>query len=620
MKYLNLGILAHVDAGKTSLTERLLFNAGAIDTLGSVDAGSTQTDSLELERQRGITIKSAVATFRVGDVHINLIDTPGHPDFIAEVERVLSVLDAVVLVVSAVEGVQAQTRVLMRTLQRMKIPTLFFVNKIDRMGAQYDSLLANIAAKLTPDVKASGHVVDIGTSSARFVLSDALDRSTAYPVLFGSAITGAGLTELIDAIITLPRRGAQDRADLSARVFKIERGSLGERVAYVRVHAGTVHLRERLIPGKVTGIEVFDNGSVVTSRLASAGQIAKLHGLDVRVGDDIGKVQSTSGTRFSPPMLETIVSTSDPSKTGELFTALTQLAEQDPLINLRQDEQRGEISVTLFGEVQKEVIKDTLGREYGVDAVFSESTIVCIERPSGVGEAVEFKATVGSDALPWDGISNPYLATVGLRIAPGAVGSGVRYGVAKNVLGTMSPAFFKAIEESVSDTLHQGLYGWDVADCEVTLTHTGYWPRQSAMHANFDKSISSTARDFRRLTPVVLLEALRAAGSTVCEPIHAFELELPSQATGPTLAALGRFAAIPFETRAIEHESISVITGEIPVSKLYEFQRQMPGLTNGEGFLQSSFDRYRPVQGQIPIRRRTDRNPLNRKDYFRNCS
>src|SRR6267154_5171379 len=138
MSTVNLGILAHVDAGKTSLTERLLFAAGVIDSVGRVDDGSTQTDSLALERQRGITIKSAVASFAIGDVMVNLIDTPGHPDFIAEVERALSVLDGAVLVVSAVEGVQAQTRVLMRTLQRLRIPTLIFVNKIDRSGAQFD--------------------------------------------------------------------------------------------------------------------------------------------------------------------------------------------------------------------------------------------------------------------------------------------------------------------------------------------------------------------------------------------------------------------------------------------------------------------------------------------------
>src|SRR5215204_1920529 len=165
----NLGILAHVDAGKTTLTERLLFAAGVIDEVGSVDAGSTQTDSLALERQRGITIKSAVVSFVVGDTTVNLIDTPGHPDFIAEVERVLGVLDGVVLVVSAVEGVQPQTRVLMRTLQRLRIPTLLLVNKLDRRGADGERVLGELAERLTPAVVAMGSVTGLGTRECRFV-------------------------------------------------------------------------------------------------------------------------------------------------------------------------------------------------------------------------------------------------------------------------------------------------------------------------------------------------------------------------------------------------------------------------------------------------------------------
>src|SRR5262247_236435 len=152
MRTLNLGILAHVDAGKTTLTERLLFAAGVIDQVGSVDNGNTQTDTLALERQRGITIKSAVVSFAVGDVTVNLIDTPGHPDFIAEVERVLGVLDGAVLVVSAIEGVQAQTRILMRTLQRLGIPTLIFINKIDRAGGSAERVLHGIADRLTPAI------------------------------------------------------------------------------------------------------------------------------------------------------------------------------------------------------------------------------------------------------------------------------------------------------------------------------------------------------------------------------------------------------------------------------------------------------------------------------------
>src|SRR6202012_1709893 len=235
---LNLGILAHVDAGKTTLTERLLYCAGVIDEPGSVDAGTTRTDSLALERERGITVKSAVVSFTVDGTSVNLIDTPGHPDFVAEVERALSVLDGVVLVVSAVEGVQPQTRILWRALQRLRVPTLFFINKIDRRGAGDQRVLADIAERLTPAVIPMGTVRELGTKRAAFRPATVADDVAArlaeqddaglsaylagaagipadwlraklagqvremlvHPVYFGAAITGAGVDVLLGAL------------------------------------------------------------------------------------------------------------------------------------------------------------------------------------------------------------------------------------------------------------------------------------------------------------------------------------------------------------------------------------------------------------------------------------
>jgi len=268
MRCLNLGILAHVDAGKTSLTERLLFEAGVIDAIGSVDAGNTQTDTLALERARGITIRAAVVSFAIGETTVNLIDTPGHPDFIAEVERVLALLDGAVLVISAVEGVQAQTRVLYGALRRLGVPTLFFINKIDRAGAQDTSLLLRIAERLSPNIVAIGEVTDLGLRRAASRAFDAGDpafaaglferlaeqdeallaafvagRTPAYadlraalaaqtrsgrihPVLFGSAITGAGVEALRTQIPELlPARQSDPSAPLSGSVFKVERGA-----------------------------------------------------------------------------------------------------------------------------------------------------------------------------------------------------------------------------------------------------------------------------------------------------------------------------------------------------------------------------------------------------------
>jgi ribosomal protection tetracycline resistance protein len=636
---LNLGILAHVDAGKTSLTERLLHAAGVIDELGSVDDGNTRTDSLALERQRGITIKSAVVSFTVGDTTVNLIDTPGHPDFIAEVERVLSVLDGAVLVVSAVEGVQAQTRVLMRALKRLGIPTLIFVNKLDRMGARFTALLSDIREKLAPDIVPMVSTSDLGTRAASVaagpdpasvieVLAEHDDSVLAayvdgtpvddplvnlkaqtgsglvHPVYAGSAITGAGVDELITGLRRLlPRASGKADNPAEGTVFKVERGPAGEKIAYVRMFEGTLRTRDRLPFGKVTAISVFDRGSSERRQSVVAGEIGLLWGLgDVRIGDAIGEPR-TSQRHFAPPTLETVVVPGNTAERGRLITALTQLAEQDPLINLRQDDLRGEVSVSLYGEVQKEVIEATLAADFGVAVSFRESTTICVERPAGVGEAVEI---IGTD-------SNPFLATVGLRVEPAPVGAGVEFRLGVE-LGSMPYAFFKAVEETVETTLHQGVHGWQVLDCMVTMTHSGYWPRQSHMHQKFDKSMSSTAGDFRNLTPLILLEALRKAGTTVSEPMHRFAMEIPADTFGTVQAALVRLRAVP-RTSTLRGP-VYLVEGDVPAANVHELQRQLPSLTRGEGVLESAFDHYQEVAGEIPSRPRTDHNPLNRTEYL----
>jgi ribosomal protection tetracycline resistance protein len=648
---LNLGILAHVDAGKTSLTERLLHAAGVIDTIGSVDDGSTQTDSLALERQRGITIKAAVVSFAVGDVTVNLIDTPGHPDFIAEVERVLGVLDGAVLVISAVEGVQAQTRVLMRVLRRLRIPTLIFVNKIDRAGARYGELLASIADRLSPAIVAMGAVTGIGTRAAAVLPYDRVGHSAAlselladrddallaayvegepipydrllaglaaqtrraavHPVFFGSAITGAGVDALTAGITwLLPAACGDADAPVSGTVFKVERGPAGEKVAYARMFAGTVRTRDRLAfgagaEGKVTAVAVFERGAAPVRPAVSAGQIGKLWGLaGVRIGDRIGAgAERAERHFFAPPTLETVVEPCRPGERGTLHAALTQLTEQDPLINLRQDEVRQEISLSLYGEVQKEVIQATLQAEYGVQVTFRETTTIHIERLVGTGAAYEIIDTGG----------NPFLATVGLRLAPAPVGAGISFGLAVE-LGSMPYSFFKAVEETVHETLREGLYGWAVPDCAVTMTHSGYWPRQSAMHAGFDASMSSTAGDFRNLTPLVLMDALRQAGTVVYEPLHRFQLELPADLFGAALPVLAKLRAVP--QTSTPRGTAYQVEGEIPAARIHELDQQLPALTRGEGTLETAFARYQPVRAEPPVRSRTDHNPLNRKEYL----
>jgi ribosomal protection tetracycline resistance protein len=640
---LNLGILAHVDAGKTTLTEWLLHAAGVIDELGSVDDGSTQTDSLALEQQRGITIKSAVVSFTIGDVTVNLIDTPGHPDFIAEVERVLSVLDGAVLVISAVEGVQAQTRVLMRALQRLRVPTLVFVNKIDRGGARYDGVLQEIARRLTPAIVPMGSVRDLGTRAAAFtpwaetdaafsadlfsVLAERDDtllaayvddessvsqrrlreklaaqtkRAQMHPVFFGSAITGAGVQALMDGIAELlPAVEGDVAGPVSGTAFKVERGPAGERIAYVRMFSGTVRVRDRLQLGggeeaKVTAIAVFDRGSAVRSSAVTARQIGKLWGLGtVRIGDTIGRRRAApSRPQFAPPSLETAVVPRNAGEKGALHVALAQLAEQDPLINLRQDDTRQELFVSLYGEVQKEVIQETLATDFGLEVTFRETTPICVERPAGPGSAVEI---LGSG-------SNPFLATVGLRIEPAPIDTGVEFRLDVK-LESIPLYVYKAVEEfrqalegTVRETLRRGLYGWEVVDCRVTMTHSGY------------AAPGSTAGDFRKLTGLVLVSALERAGTVVCEPIHRFCLEIPADSLGVMSSALARLGALPQAQES--RGSACMLEGEIPAARVHELRLRLPALTHGEGVLECVPGRYRPVRGRAPKRPRWDATRL----------
>jgi ribosomal protection tetracycline resistance protein len=657
VKTLNLGIVAHVDAGKTTLTERLLFAAGVIDEIGRVDDGSTQTDTLTLERQRGITIKSAVVSFVIDDVTVNLIDTPGHPDFIAEVERVLGVLDGAVLVVSAVEGVQSQTRLLMRTLQRLNIPTLIFVNKIDRSGAQCERLLRSIAERLTPAIIPMGSASGLGTRSPDFAPFGANDagftsglidlladhdeaflaayvdneatvtyrrlrgelaaltgKGLVHPVFFGSAITSAGVDELISGITELlPASEGDADGPVSGVVFKVERAPAGEKVAYIRMFSGTVMVRDLLRfdrgeEGKVTGVSVFERGSAVQRASVAAGQIGKLRGLgDVRIGDAIGEPRTTPERHyFAPPTLETVVVCRHPADKGALHVALTQLAEQDPLINVCQDDGRQEIFVSLYGEVQKEVIGATLKNDYDIDVEFRETTTICVERPIGAGTAVDPLPEARSPATP-------FLAAIGLRIEPGAIDTGVQFGldvkvgsIPTHVYKTVQ-AFREAMERTVRETLRQGIYGWEVTDCTVTMTECDYqapprgWP-------------GTTASDYRLLTPLVLMGALKQAGTAVCEPIHRFHLEIPSDTFGATISAMARLRATP-QTQELRGSSY-ILEGEVPADRVHALQQHLPALTRGEGLVECEFDSYRAVQGKTPTRPRTDYNPLNRKEYL----
>jgi ribosomal protection tetracycline resistance protein len=392
--FLNLGIVAHVDAGKTSLTERLLFEAGVVAELGSVDAGTTRTDSMELERRRGITIRSAVTSFALDDLTVNLLDTPGHPDFIAEVERSLAVLDAAVLVVSSVEGVQPQTVVIWRALRRIGVPTVLFLNKVDRAGADTAATLAQARRRLSPHLVMLTAVAREGRRDARVsplcldaesvveavaevddrtlaswlagrpprpralrrAIRHAVSRGELAPVVCGSAVTGAGVDELRRVLSGLLPRADEGDGPVAGTVFAVDRDERGRR-AWVRLWSGQLRVRDRVAfgrsrPERITGVAVSEPGGVLTRQAVGAGQIAALRGTSARIGDTVGGPLSRHVHRFPPPTMHALVEPVDPDQRVALFAGLTDLADEDPLIDLRIDEDAGEAVISLHGEVQ----------------------------------------------------------------------------------------------------------------------------------------------------------------------------------------------------------------------------------------------------------------------------
>ncbi len=402
MTTINIGIVAHVDAGKTSLTERILYETNVIQEIGRVDSGSTQTDSMELERQRGITIKASVVSFFIDDVKVNVIDTPGHADFIAEVERSFRVLDGAILVISAARGVQAQTKILMRTLRKLNIPTILFVNKIDRSGANTEKVVKQIKTILSNETFPFYSVQNEGTKEARIIeyksyddcierlapfnesllesfvnneivtdtllreeLEKQIQQANLYPIFFGSALTGIGVTELLENIPSLlPANNPSQDEELSGIVFKIEREPSGEKIAYVRVFSGCLHVRKYVDiqrgealahKEKIKKICLFDNGDVVQSSIVPSGEFCKVWGLsDIKIGDIIGKrTDYIKDIHFAEPQMEAAIEALPKERIHDLYAALMELCEEDPLIKVWKDDVHNELYIRLFGEVQK---------------------------------------------------------------------------------------------------------------------------------------------------------------------------------------------------------------------------------------------------------------------------
>ena len=632
MKIINIGILAHVDAGKTTLTESLLYTSGAIMEPGSVDKGTTRTDSMALERQRKITIQAAVTSFRWKGYKVNLVDTPGHMDFLAEVHRSLSVLDGAILVVSAKDGVQAQTRVLFHALRKMKIPTIIFINKIDQSGVVLEQTYQNIREKLTEDMIVMQEV----HLCSEIILSDVADfekwdaviagnddilekylsgvpltlwelqkeikrrvqRGTLFPVYHGSAKDNIGVKELLEVITEVFSLETDDsQSELCGYVFKIEYTEQKKRRCYLRLYSGTLCLRETILLSKKEKIKITEmsipfDGEIVPTDTADSGEIVILSDNTLKLNDVLGDEKLLPRKAWTDSPLPFFRTTIEPIKAEQrevLLDALTEIADTDPLLHFMIDSITHEIILSFLGKVQLEVVCSLLNEKYGVEVAIKEPTVIYLERPRK-----EAHYTIHIEVPP-----NPFWASIGLAVTPLPVGSGTEY-ESKVSLGYLNQSFQNAVMEGIRYGLEQGVYGWEVTDCRVCFEYGVYY------------SPVSTPADFRFLAPVVLEQVLKKAGTQVLEPYLSFTLFAPQEYLSRAYHDAVKYDAV-IETTSLKNNE-AILTGEIPARRIGEYKSDLNFYTNGRSVCLTELKGYQETSGEPIVQ---PRRPNSRLDKVR---
>ena len=632
MKIINIGILAHVDAGKTTLTESLLYTSGAILELGSVDKGTTRTDTMFLERQRGITIQAAVTSFNWNDYKINIVDTPGHTDFITEVYRSLSVLDGAILVISAKDGVQAQTRILFHALQKMNIPTIIFINKIDQDGINLNNIYQNIKEKLSNDIIVMQNVtltpeisikniIDLDDWDPviskndklleKYIVGEKLTiqelmyeeyrcvkKGSLFPIYHGSARNNIGTQQLIEAISNLfCSEMNENDSELCGRVFKIEYTDHKQRLVYLRLYSGTLHLRDTIMlpekkKMKLTEIYIPSNGEMIQTKIVCSGDIFIIPNNTLRLNDIIGNEKILPCNVWNDktvPILRTRIEPIKIEEREKLLDALTEIADTDPLLRYYVDTITHEIIISFLGTVQLEVICSLLIEKYHINIRIEDPTVIYLEKPLQKADY-----TIHIEVPP-----NPFWASIGLSITPLPIGTGIQY-ESKVSLGYLNQSFQNAVREGINYGLEQGLYGWKVTDCKICFEYGVYY------------SPVSTPSDFRFLAPIVLEQTLKKAGTQLLEPYLSFILFTPEGYFSRAYKDAQKHCAI-IETSQSKNDEV-IFTGHIPVRCINEYRNTLTLYTNGQAVFLTELKDYQIATCEPVIQ---SRRPNNRIDKVR---
>lgn len=592
MKKLVVGILAHVDSGKTTLSEAMLYTAGKIRKLGRVDHKDAYLDTDAQERERGITIFSKQAVFTYDGMEITLLDTPGHVDFSAEMERTLQVLDYAILVINGMDGVQSHTDTLWKLLKRYEIPTFIFVNKMDMEGTDKDAVFQNIRKKLDGDCVdfSSGDrdeqiamaderlldtYLDSGMVEVEDIIEAILDRKI-FPCFWGSALKLSGVQELLDAMNTYMVMPAYN-AEFGGRIFKISRDAKGERLTYMKVTGGSLKCREQIegTEGKVNQIRIYSGARYETVEEASAGTVCAVTGLgETSAGQGVGCEQENVFVGLEP-VLSYKVSYPEDKDAVVVLRDIRQLEEEEPELHVEFAQETGEIFVKVMGQVQLQVltqiIKDRFGYliSFGMGRIIYKETLA--EPVMGVGHFEPLR----------------HYAEVHLLMEPLEPGSGMQFDTicSEDVL---DKNWQRLILTHLEEKEYWGvLTGAPITDMKITVTAG----RAHQKHTE--------GGDFRQATYRAVRQGLMMGECRLLEPVYAFRLEIPTEMTGRAMNDITRMHG-RFAQPEIEGE-MSILTGTAPVATMQEYQQDVTAYTRGQGKLSCTLQGYEPCHNEDEV-------------------
>lgn len=605
-KQITMGILAHVDAGKTTLSEGILYTCKAIRKLGRVDHQDAFLDTNTLERNRGITIFSKQAECTLGEFGMTFLDTPGHVDFSAEMERTLQVLDYAILVISGADGVQGHTETLWRLLSRYQIPVFLFINKMDQPGTDREALLAEVKEKLDANcVEFSADQTDEewkeqvavcdeqvmeayleGEEISREQIRQMIRERKLFPCYFGSALKMTGVEEFLDDL-KLRIRETSYPETFGAKIYKITRDNQGERLTHMKITGGTLKVKSVLSNGrpgetgegiwqeKVNQIRIYSGEKYTMVSEVKAGTVCAVTGLTATYpGQGLGSEQA-SDMPVLEPVLSYRIGLPTEVNVHQALLQLRQLEEEEPLLHIVWNETLGEIYAQVMGEVQIEILKSLIKERFGMAVTFDEGNIVyketILEPVEGVGHFEPLR----------------HYAEVHLLLEPGETGSGLTFTTdcSEDVLDRN---WQRLILTHLEEREHKGvLIGAPITDMKITLL-TG---RAHIKHTE--------GGDFRQATYRAVRQGLRKAKSQLLEPYYEFRLEVPSEQVGRSMTDIQKMLG-EFDPPKTEGE-MTVLTGSAPVVTMRDYQKEVISYTSGRGRLSCTLKGYYPCHNQEEV-------------------